>query len=194
MNKRCVQHTSCCTELWEVIGSHRQQQMRCICRQLGLSLTQLGSPHNVFLIAHHSKDIMHARVQAFDVVIDATGSSQGILLALAMVRCMGTAVLKSTCSLKDPEQPQWSAIANDLVVNEKRLVGSRYGCTLLLLLVKTGNGACFFGVHLLCFVCLSPVCFILEAEMLNFQCAALLAFEVHQKVFVARCSIMPFVR
>jgi len=42
-----------------------------------------------------------------------------------MVRCMGTIVLKSTCSLKDPEQPQWSAIANDLVVNEKRLVGSR---------------------------------------------------------------------
>ena len=68
---------------------------------------------------------MHACMQAFDVVIDATGSSQGILLALAMVRCMGTIVLKSTCSLKDPEQPQWSAIANDMVVNEKRLVGSR---------------------------------------------------------------------
>lgn len=65
--------------------------------------------------------------QAFDVVIDATGSSQGILLALAMACCMGTIVLKSTCSLKDPEQPQWSAIANDLVVNEKRLVGSRCG-------------------------------------------------------------------
>lgn len=65
--------------------------------------------------------------QAFDVVIDATGSSQGILLALALVRCMGTVVLKSTCSLKDPEQPQWSAIANDLVVNEKKLIGSRCG-------------------------------------------------------------------
>lgn len=80
---------------------------------------------NDLLLVHHSKHIMHARVQAFDVVIDATGSSQGILLALAMVRCMGTIVLKSTCSLKDPEQPQWSAIANDMVVNEKRLVGSR---------------------------------------------------------------------
>ena len=80
---------------------------------------------NDLLLVHHSKHIMHARVQAFDVVIDATGSSQGILLALAMACCMGTIVLKSTCSLKDPEQPQWSAIANDLVVNEKRLVGSR---------------------------------------------------------------------
>ena len=71
-------------------------------------------------------------VQAFDVVIDATGSSQGVLLALAMVQCMGTIVLKSTCSLKDPEQPQWSAIANDLVVNEKRLIGSRCGAILCL--------------------------------------------------------------
>ena len=97
-----------------------------------------GSSQDGLLIAYHGKHIMHARMQAFDVVIDATGSSQGILLALAMVRCMGTIVLKSTCSLKDPEQPQWSAIANDLVVNEKRLVGSRYGCMLLLLLVKTG--------------------------------------------------------
>ena len=94
-----------------------------------------GSSKTVLLIAHHacmtqhpfvqSRMIMHARMQVFDVVIDATGSSQGILLALAMVRCMGTIVLKSTCSLKDPEQPQWSAIANDMVVNEKRLVGSR---------------------------------------------------------------------
>ena len=64
-------------------------------------------------------------MQAFDVVIDTTGSSQGILLALAVVRCMGTVVLKSTCSLKDPGQPQWSEIANDLVVNEKTLIGSR---------------------------------------------------------------------
>lgn len=65
--------------------------------------------------------------QAFDVVIDATGSSQGILLAMAMVRCMGTIILKSTCSLKHPEQPQWGAIANDLIVNEKTLIGSRCG-------------------------------------------------------------------
>ena len=84
-----------------------------------------GTSQTMLLIAYHGKHIMHARMQAFDVVIDATGSSQGILLALAMACCMGTIVLKSTCSLKDPEQPQWSAIANDLVVNEKRLVGSR---------------------------------------------------------------------
>ena len=64
-------------------------------------------------------------LQQFDVVIDATGSSQGIDLAMALTRCMGTLVLKSTCSLKDSNQPQWSAIANDIVVNEKKLIGSR---------------------------------------------------------------------
>ena len=64
-------------------------------------------------------------MQAFDIVIDATGSPQAIALAMTMVRCMGTVILKSTCSLKDAHQPQWSVIANDLVVNEKRLIGSR---------------------------------------------------------------------
>ena len=162
--------------LYRTLISHWQPQTAANAVSLqavGFVFDATGLSPNVLLIEYHSKDIMHARVQAFDVVIEATGSSQGVLLALAMVRCMGTIVLKSTCSLNDPEQPQWSAIANDLVVNEKRLVGSRYGCTLLLLLVKTGNGACFFGVHLLCFVCLSPVRWTLEAVMLKFSiCSA----------------------
>lgn len=42
-----------------------------------------------------------------------------------VTRPMGTLVLKSTVSLKDPNMPGWSEIANDLVVNEKVLVGSR---------------------------------------------------------------------
>lgn len=39
--------------------------------------------------------------------------------ALALLRPMGTLVLKSTVSLSDASQPQWAALANDLVVNEK---------------------------------------------------------------------------
>jgi len=64
---------------------------------------------------------------AFDVCVEASGSSQGIRLALQITRPMGTLVLKSTVSLKDPNMPGWSEIANDLVVNEKVLVGSRCG-------------------------------------------------------------------
>ena len=66
--------------------------------------------------------------QAFDVVIEASGSSQGIMLASALTRPMGTIVLKSTCSvINDEKMPKWSDIANDVVVNEKRLQGSRCG-------------------------------------------------------------------
>ena len=64
-------------------------------------------------------------------MVEASGSSQGISLALALARPMGTVVLKSTCSLKDPEMPPWSAVANDIVVQEKRLAGSRHACQIL---------------------------------------------------------------
>ena len=64
-------------------------------------------------------------MQAFDVCIEASGVPGGVQLALALTRPMGTVVLKSTCSLIDQHMPQWSAIANDIVVNEKRLIGSR---------------------------------------------------------------------
>jgi hypothetical protein len=39
---------------------------------------------------------------------------------------MGTLVLKTTVSLHDPDMPGWSELANDIVVNEKTLVGSRW--------------------------------------------------------------------
>jgi threonine dehydrogenase-like Zn-dependent dehydrogenase len=59
--------------------------------------------------------------------VEASGSSQGITLASAITQPMGTLVLKSTCSAaNDPLMPKWSDLANDVVVNEKRLVGSRY--------------------------------------------------------------------
>ena len=65
-------------------------------------------------------------MQAFDVSVEATGNSRGILLAVELVKPMGTVIQKSTCSIEgDQRMPDWSQIANDIVVNEKKLVGSR---------------------------------------------------------------------
>ena len=62
--------------------------------------------------------------------MEASGSSQGIKLALALTRPLATVVLKSTCSaVGDAAMPDWSSIANEVVVNEKTLLGSRWGCT-----------------------------------------------------------------
>lgn len=65
----------------------------------------------------------------FDVAIEASGSPSGVQLAIERLRPTGTLVLKTTCSLDaDPKTlPNWSALANDIVVNEKRVVGSRCG-------------------------------------------------------------------
>lgn len=71
----------------------------------------------------------------FDMVVEASGSSQGIRAALALCRPLGTLLLKSTVSLKDPGMPSWSEVANDVVVNEK--VCRRWLLLLLLLLYCT---------------------------------------------------------
>jgi threonine dehydrogenase-like Zn-dependent dehydrogenase len=63
---------------------------------------------------------------AFDACVEASGSSTGIRLALAITRPLGTIILKTTVSLKDPNMPGWSEIANDTVVNEK--VGLTHIC------------------------------------------------------------------
>lgn len=66
----------------------------------------------------------------FDVVVEASGSPDGILMSIRLLRPMGRLILKSTCALDETHQasmPAWSALANDIVVNEKVLVGSRCG-------------------------------------------------------------------
>eukprot|EP00198_Chlamydomonas_reinhardtii_P001904 XP_001691240.1 predicted protein [Chlamydomonas reinhardtii] len=88
----------------------------------------------------------------FDLVVEASGSAHGIRTALALCRPLGTVLLKSTVSTLQPpaapatattagsEQgqqqgpaaataaaPTWAELANDIVVNEKVLVGSRCG-------------------------------------------------------------------
>ena len=66
----------------------------------------------------------------FDVVVEASGSPDGIMMSLGLLRPMGRLVLKSTCALDEQKlasMPGWSSIANDIVVNEKVLLGSRCG-------------------------------------------------------------------
>jgi hypothetical protein len=45
--------------------------------------------------------------------------------ALSLLRPLGVLVLKTTVSLAEAAQPAWAGLANDIVVNEKQLVGSR---------------------------------------------------------------------
>jgi len=63
------------------------------------------------------------RRQAFDIVIEATGSAEGLVLAQRAVRPRGTIVLKSTYTEKENLQINFSS----LVVDEITLVGSRCG-------------------------------------------------------------------
>jgi threonine dehydrogenase-like Zn-dependent dehydrogenase len=58
---------------------------------------------------------------AFDVVVDATGSPSGLLLAAALCRPMGTVVLKSTCSAGEKFN------AAPFVIDELKVIGSRCG-------------------------------------------------------------------
>ena len=61
----------------------------------------------------------------FPLVVEASGSSEGILAALRITRPMGTLALKSTVSVSQGGV-QWAQVANDIVVNEKALMGSRW--------------------------------------------------------------------
>ncbi len=58
---------------------------------------------------------------AYDVVVDCTGSPDGLRLAMATCRPCGTIVLKSTYAAPDPLNPA------PLVINEVSVVGSRCG-------------------------------------------------------------------
>ena len=90
------------------------------------------------------RGMMERHSGAFDVVVEASGSSSGIELALSLCRPLGTVVLKTTCAPPPAaaaaaaaaaegaaegggEAVFWASVANDAVVNEKRLVGSRCG-------------------------------------------------------------------
>ncbi|KAF8073035.1 neoA [Scenedesmus sp. PABB004] len=66
----------------------------------------------------------------FELVVEASGSAAGVRAALALTRPLGTLVLKTTVSALPSaarDAPTWAELANDIVVNEKTLVGSRCG-------------------------------------------------------------------
>ena len=64
----------------------------------------------------------------FDATIEASGSQQGIALAMAITRPLGTVVLKSTCAASGgADAATWASVGNAAVVNEVTLVGSRCG-------------------------------------------------------------------
>ena len=62
----------------------------------------------------------------FDATVEASGSPQGISLALAITRPLGKVVLKSTCAA-GVGSATWPEVGNVAVVNELTLVGSRCG-------------------------------------------------------------------
>ncbi|MBY0307702.1 MAG: alcohol dehydrogenase catalytic domain-containing protein [Phycisphaerales bacterium] len=78
------------------------------------------------------------RRQDQDIVVDCTGSAEGLVTAMAMVRPRGTIVLKSPISpvrmpvgapMPCASSPKWNQPVNlaPLVINEVQLVGSRCG-------------------------------------------------------------------
>jgi threonine dehydrogenase-like Zn-dependent dehydrogenase len=105
---------------------------------LGRHLAAAGAAKGPLLVGRHPKkmamvsaaanietaasdSVLPARAGTFDVVVDATGSPQGLDLARALCRPLGTLVLKSTCAA--------GADFNTapFVVDELRIVGSRCG-------------------------------------------------------------------
>ncbi len=89
----------------KVVARHKNQQAILAGRQIGWI------------------DVQAVRQRAFDIVIEATGSAEGVALAQQAVRPRGTIVLKSTISENENSQINFSA----LVVDEITLVGSRCG-------------------------------------------------------------------
>ena len=88
-------------------------------------LTVLGRHHEKLQILAqrgiHTRQDSHLPSRGFDIVVEATGTPDGLAWAAAYVRPRGTIVLKSTCH----EQPTVDVTA--LVVNEITVVGSRCG-------------------------------------------------------------------
>ena len=96
-----VVHTTHCT--LSVLGRHPEKL--ALLRQQGIHTTQ------------HADDLS----SSVDIVIEATGSPEGLKVASRLIRPRGTIVLKSTY------HDQTTIDMTSLVVNEIQLVGSRCG-------------------------------------------------------------------
>lgn len=92
----------------------------------GCSLTAVGRNPNAMRFLDR-KGVRTSRLddiksrEAFDVVIDCTGSPEGLPIALSLVRPRGTIVMKTTC------KADHGIDLTALVVNEITLLGSRCG-------------------------------------------------------------------
>ena len=94
----------------EVTVAGRHETKLSLARSLGLKT----------IMAHDMGDDTKDR-DRHDMVVEATGSAQGLDLALGLVRPRGTVVMKTTCEGATPFAA-WRA-----VVNEITMVGSRCG-------------------------------------------------------------------
>ena len=104
--------------------------------KLGLLVAQVLAQHgaDTILVGHHERKLTLARSlglltaaveslprKAFDVVVEATGSPEGLKTAVALARPRGTVVLKSTY------HGELRLDAAPIVIDELTLVGSRCG-------------------------------------------------------------------
>ena len=87
----------------------------------GAEVHQFGRHANKLAVAKKVGVITKSTKRKFDVVVEATGSSEGLAAAVAMTNARGTVVLKST--VHDPAAVDFSHI----IVQEITLVGSRCG-------------------------------------------------------------------
>lgn len=86
-----------------------------------LNIAAQQGVHTVCRSQNNPDKASGVQAKDFDLVVEATGSSDGINAAIGLVRPKGTIVIKTTSSEK-------SAIdLADVVVNEVRLIGSRCG-------------------------------------------------------------------
>eukprot|EP01023_Acetabularia_acetabulum_P060316 TRINITY_DN7250_c0_g1_i7.p1 TRINITY_DN7250_c0_g1~~TRINITY_DN7250_c0_g1_i7.p1 ORF type:complete len:360 (+),score=61.46 TRINITY_DN7250_c0_g1_i7:60-1082(+) len=76
---------------------------------------------------HSSAEVVEKHAGQFDIAIEATGSAGGLADVLKLSKPLGTIVLKSTVAPDAQGLPHLSSIFNQIVVDEKKIVGSRCG-------------------------------------------------------------------
>jgi threonine dehydrogenase-like Zn-dependent dehydrogenase len=113
-----------------VIGAGRLGQLiaRTLASQAGQLTVVARHPGQQTLLSAHDIDwIQEDRINqnAFDIVIEATGSPAGFTMARQAVRPRGTIVLKST--YRDAHESERPIQLSSLVVDEITVVGSRCG-------------------------------------------------------------------
>jgi threonine dehydrogenase-like Zn-dependent dehydrogenase len=87
------------------------------------------------------QDVLSELEGRFSLVVEASGSPKGVIAALRLTKPMGRLLLKSTVSVTEQGGVPWAQVANDIVVNEKVLIGSRCGPMAMALEVMTKHAS-----------------------------------------------------